>query len=500
MQRDHHLQTAALEAALWDELFSTANTVCSRGAPPSVPHMTATAVGRVLRRVDRTMGLMGAMTSDGAYVGPGGPTAATVKDRYREMLKDREQLSRLLVEPGVTQRTPEWYSARNGLVTASDFAQAMGKGKFASQKEFFLKKVPVAAVGAGGAGGDASSSPSASASTPSPMASSPALKWGVMFESVALDVYRSRNGGIPVHEFGLLRHPSIPHIGASPDGITDAGVMVEVKCPYQRRINREVPYQYYCQIQGQLDVCRLRHCDYLECEFDRYTNEHEFLSDSLEEEEGNKDDGGGGGGSGMYGKHRHHVELSRDGREKGAIAEVIVHDPPSSPHSSSSSSSSDAMNATTPASTSTPTPTYLYSPFSPYGAQNTSSTSRNEDNGYGDRKNGNEEKHETEGISAYECWMSDLRRRAERGEITLMNVCYWKLKTYSVLRVEADPEMMAEMLHELGGIWRRVLTYRSDPEAFRREVQEAPSRSRSVTSASASASASASSGCYAVGL
>jgi hypothetical protein len=59
----------------------------------------------------------------------------------------------------------------------------------------------------------------------------------------------------------------VPYLGASPDGITEDGVMVEIKCPWRRKINGEIPLQYYYQIQGQLAVCALEECDYFECEF-----------------------------------------------------------------------------------------------------------------------------------------------------------------------------------------------------------------------------------------
>jgi hypothetical protein len=65
--------------------------------------------------------------------------------------------------------------------------------------------------------------------------------------------------------------------GASPDGITDDGIMLEIKCPLRRKINGQVPLQYYYQIQGQLDVCGLDICDYLECEFAKYNDYDEYV-------------------------------------------------------------------------------------------------------------------------------------------------------------------------------------------------------------------------------
>jgi len=54
--------------------------------------------------------------------------------------------------------------------------------------------------------------------------------------------------------------------------------MLEIKCPYKRKITGEIPLQYYYQIQGQLDVCNLDECDYLECEFEEVYDSEEFFS------------------------------------------------------------------------------------------------------------------------------------------------------------------------------------------------------------------------------
>ena len=171
-------------------------------------------------------------------------------DRYDQVSKWKEQLDVLLINPGITQRTNEWYSARNNLITASDFAQSLGSGKFGTQRTFFQKKC--------GASDE---------QTPIDFNVAP-LKWGCMFEPVAQDIYSKLNMDIKVHEFGLLKHPIYPHLGASPDGITELGVMLEIKCPWKRCISPgEIPMQYYYQIQGQLDVCRLKECDYFECTF-----------------------------------------------------------------------------------------------------------------------------------------------------------------------------------------------------------------------------------------
>lgn len=161
----------------------------------------------------------------------------------------RRQLRRVMDLPKVEQKTEAWYAMRQGMITASDLAQALGKGKFGSVKQFYEKKCD-----------DKSTSSVFNEKNPF-------FVWGHMFEPVAIDIY-SRTHGVRVHEFGLIPHPHYDFFGASPDGITDAGVLLEIKCPLRRKITGDVPLQYYYQIQGQLSATELFECDYFEAEFE----------------------------------------------------------------------------------------------------------------------------------------------------------------------------------------------------------------------------------------
>ena len=92
-------------------------------------------------------------------------------------------------------------------------------------------------------------------------------------------IYQKRRGVI-VKEFGLVPHPTIPFIGASPDGITTDGVMLEIKCPPKRKFTKEVPEHYWMQMQGQLECCDLEECDFLQVKLEEYQNKEEYLEDS----------------------------------------------------------------------------------------------------------------------------------------------------------------------------------------------------------------------------
>ena len=181
-----------------------------------------------------------------------------VKNRLKQLRQYKKKLDNLLEIPKVEQKTDLWYGMRQNLITASDFAQALGDGKFGSVKQFLQKKCE----------------PPTDEASSSKM--NPLFKWGNMFESVAIDIYSSLYN-VKVHNFGLLKHPYYDFFGASPDGISDLGIMVEIKCPKKRKIDGEVPLQYYYQIQGQLDVCNLDECDYFECDFGTCYTLEDFL-------------------------------------------------------------------------------------------------------------------------------------------------------------------------------------------------------------------------------
>lgn len=176
--------------------------------------------------------------------------------RVLEVMRARLQLEQLKASPGAKQRSPEWYKLREGRLTASDLAQSIGKGKFGSRSALVQKKAwPDLA----------------------PFYTSAAMRWGTMCEPVALQCYQAKHDCVGVFEFGLIPHPTMATFGASPDGITDLGVMVELKCPSRRKIEPgQVPEQYMLQIQGQLEVCDLEECDYVECNIEHIKTQAEY--------------------------------------------------------------------------------------------------------------------------------------------------------------------------------------------------------------------------------
>ena len=74
--------------------------------------------------------------------------------------------------------------------------------------------------------------------------------------------------------------------------------MVEIKCPYSRKISETPKSDYYNQMQLQLEVCDLSICHFLECEIKEYSTFEEYKNDGT-------------------------IEFTQLGLEKGVIMEII---------------------------------------------------------------------------------------------------------------------------------------------------------------------------------
>lgn len=137
------------------------------------------------------------------------------------------------------QRSPEWYSIRETMLTASDVAAALDIKPYASYRgspraELLQKKL-----------------------SGSSFTGNRFTEHGNKYEDEARSKYEVFNSE-KVLEFGLLQHPTIPWLGASPDGITLSGKVVEIKCPMSRDIiPNEIPHHYYPQVQIVMEVCDL---------------------------------------------------------------------------------------------------------------------------------------------------------------------------------------------------------------------------------------------------
>ena len=152
--------------------------------------------------------------------------------------------------PQPAQRSEEWYAFRKTRLTASDFGTAVGINPYSDRKQLIRKKC----------------------GEEKPFHAGAAILHGVKYEDVAIAIYERRCDVI-VREYGCIPHITLDYIGASPDGICCyesnnkhlIGRMLEIKCPSSRVLIGTIPDYYHLQVQGQLEVCDLEWCDFLQC-------------------------------------------------------------------------------------------------------------------------------------------------------------------------------------------------------------------------------------------
>jgi hypothetical protein len=138
------------------------------------------------------------------------------------------------------QRSNEWHLLRGTMLTASDFATAIGLNPYEKPSDLILKK-----CGALKNQGNA------------------ATAHGTLLEPVARDLYDARCNQ-KSHEIGLVQHARYRWLGGSPDGVTESGRLLEIKCPLTRKITPQVPKYYIPQIQLLLEILDLEVCDFVQ--------------------------------------------------------------------------------------------------------------------------------------------------------------------------------------------------------------------------------------------
>ena len=170
------------------------------------------------------------------------------------------------------QRTPEWYQMRHNCITASNIYKALGSPAQVNQL-IYEKCQPLNISNA--------------VSVPNTMS---ATHWGVKYENVTAMIYEAMYPGNHVDaDFGCIRHPQYPFIGASPDGIVVSGSrighMLEIKNTVSREIS-DVPILYHwVQCQVQMETCGLDFCDYIQTHIEEVEYDT-FYEDNVAEYKG----------------------------------------------------------------------------------------------------------------------------------------------------------------------------------------------------------------------
>jgi putative phage-type endonuclease len=204
-----------------------------------------------------------------------------------DIKKLRKKVKLLQKKPQPEQRSPEWFAARNTRITASEAASCLFKSKSvcdAYVKEFNLtnfKYKDTEGINPYESREDYIIKKCLSFNGVNVFKDSVFTLWGKKYEEIANRLYCKLNN-TQVIEFGLISHPRLKWLAASPDGITPDGIMLEIKCPKARKIdNNQPPLYYFIQTQIQMEVVDLDFCDFFECEISELT-EQEFINQQLQ--------------------------------------------------------------------------------------------------------------------------------------------------------------------------------------------------------------------------
>ena len=183
----------------------------------------------------------------------GGTVAQTSQDSSWEWLLTTHQ---------VAQRTSEWYEEKRNILTASELATIFKSGR--TRGALVLAKAAPIPEG-----------PIAPPRLAVEKRETSSLDWGVRYEP-PVKRHLEKTLGANILDLGRIHHRIVPRIAASPDGIFSEcssnpeliGRLVEIKCPSTRVIKEDtIPFEYWCQMQIQMEVCDRGACEYVEVKF-----------------------------------------------------------------------------------------------------------------------------------------------------------------------------------------------------------------------------------------
>ena len=165
------------------------------------------------------------------------------------------------------QRSPEWFRARKGKVTASKIADVMAKGRGGAESLTRAKYIDQLVT-------ERLTKDIQEGYT------NDAIQRGVDLEPIARDNY-CFSSGFHVVETGFVNHPSIEFAGASPDGLVGGSGLLEIKCPNSNThieyiLAGKPPAKYVPQMAWQLACTGREWVDFVSFD-DRLEDESKHL-------------------------------------------------------------------------------------------------------------------------------------------------------------------------------------------------------------------------------
>ena len=151
------------------------------------------------------------------------------------------------------QRSPEWFAARCGKVTASRIADLRAKTKsgWGASRDKYMAQIVVERI----------------TGTVAPSFQNAAMQHGTDTEPQARAAYEFEQDATVV-EVGFVDHPFIPMAGASPDGLVGDDGLLEIKCPESHThldtlLSEKIPEKYIQQMLWQMACTKKRFCDFV---------------------------------------------------------------------------------------------------------------------------------------------------------------------------------------------------------------------------------------------
>lgn len=187
------------------------------------------------------------------------------RDQVLSALPSSEDaVPRLLALPQTPQKTAAWYAEARDLLTGHEFAGVVYGTPNAFQTAVAKKCAPPLVVE------DPTSLTESRIVYRAPLS---AFQWGWRFEPVIRTLYEEEVAdGRVCDTLGRIRHPTLPRLAASPDGLIlegeKAGRLLEIKAPMTRVLTGIIPQEYYCQMQLQAEVADVPAVEYIEVRFD----------------------------------------------------------------------------------------------------------------------------------------------------------------------------------------------------------------------------------------
>lgn len=153
----------------------------------------------------------------------------------------------------VDQRSPEWFAARLGKVTASRVADVIAKTKtgYSTSRENYMAQLICERM----------------TNTQAESFTNAAMQWGTETEPLARAAYEAAKD-VLVDEVGFIDHPYVQRSGASPDGLIGDDGVLEIKCPntathFDTLLKGEMPSKYIPQVQWQMACTNRKWCDFV---------------------------------------------------------------------------------------------------------------------------------------------------------------------------------------------------------------------------------------------